>query len=379
MSPSAPGTPAQGSSLSGRTTGRPHSLALAHFCLHGSPHAHRESVLGVTPPPGSGLRGAAPGTGPGSARGPVPQSPPQSRALVTPHDAGGVLCTVSPRQHSPSAQGSAAVSGWAPSVPRTPPPKQDLVFIQKVEWVGVARAESPGSGATLLGLGVDKALSQPPRRSPDMSHPPLNPGAVVPSTGDSGCIRAAGGGRTPSCTTPRSGLEAPLAWDSLFPQTHTRLDKSLHVLPYSWPGGGWAPLPESPASPVSPGEEPVPYSVWGVAKHSSTPPRRVWFAAEGPGLLGVRGSEVASYHGHSLRRQHLLRGQCGEVGQVRQHVHQGDDGEGDDDGQGQVSGRRGRGTSSKGSRARGQTGWWGAGAPSDTQGPGRSLTARGRR
>lgn len=87
-------------------------------------------------------------------------------------------------------------------------------------------------------------------------------------------------------------------------------------------------------------------------------------------MPGLAGSEAVSYHGHSLGRQHLLRGQCGEVGQVCQHIHQGDDGEGDDDGQGQVSGRSGRGASPKGSPAQGQTGRWGAGVPSNTGGPG---------
>lgn len=51
----------------------------------------------------------------------------------------------------------------------------------------------------------------------------------------------------------------------------------------------------------------------------------------GPGKAGG-----SSYHGHGLGCQHLLRGQGGEVGQVCQHIHQGDNGEGDDDGQGQV-------------------------------------------
>lgn len=40
----------------------------------------------------------------------------------------------------------------------------------------------------------------------------------------------------------------------------------------------------------------------------------------------------ATHHGHGLRGDHLLGSEGGEVRQVGQDVHGGDDGQGDDDG-----------------------------------------------
>lgn len=88
-------------------------------------------------------------------------------------------------------------------------------------------------------------------------------------------------------------------------------------------------------------QHPRPQQAWQSACGSARGLVRPWLrvAGQGQALSSLSAPALASYHGHGLRGQHLLRGQRGEVGQVREHVHQGDDGQGDDDGQGQVSGR----------------------------------------
>lgn len=55
------------------------------------------------------------------------------------------------------------------------------------------------------------------------------------------------------------------------------------------------------------------------------------------------GGRTDTHHGDGLGRDHDLRGDGGEVGQVGQDVNHRDDGHGDHDGQGQVPAGEGRG------------------------------------
>lgn len=245
MSLSAPRHPARDSNFSTRTTGRPHSLTPAHFCLHGFPHAHREtSAVGVTPW-GLHFGGQPQGQDP-VQHGALRLTPhPHPQALV-PRRTPGWPCA-QPPSISTSAQGkgSTAVSGWAPSGP-PPPPAWSWVFTQKVEWAGVARAEALALG---LGLGVDKALSRPPLRGPERPRCSAEPRAHKCSV-HPGC----GWGKATSLRSACLGLTVPPAPHSALQVTQTGLgevgrrgsrDPGLRARALLFRGGGEAQLHRS--------------------------------------------------------------------------------------------------------------------------------------
>lgn len=284
------------------------------FCLHSFPRAHGEmSALGVASW-GLDLRGSPRDrtwVSTGCCTSVLIRT---LRYLSPPAGHQGSLSTVSPHQHIRSRERSAAVSGWAPST--VPLPKSRTGRLFRRRGCVLPQLSPPGLGATSAG----------PRNA--TSNQPRVHGA-----------RARGSGSQQLCSGKRA---AGVAHRGIHPSpTPRRLPRAGPHLPWGRPGPG---VRQTPKSQGDPGLRASTHSFRGVAKRHSTLPRRERFAE-------AWSAGVVPYHGHSLRRQHLLRGQCGEVGQVCQHVHQGDDGEGDDDGQGQVSARKGRWTSSKGSLA----------------------------
>lgn len=195
--------------------------------------------------------------------GPCASLPIHTRRHLSPCMTPGWPCARPPSiSTSTQGKGSTAVSGW--------------VFIQKAEWVGVPKAEALALG---LGLGADKALSWPPLRGPERPRPSAEPRAHKCSV-HPGC----GWGKATSPHSACLGLTVPPAPHLALQVTQTGLGEAGQR--------GSRDL----------GLRARALLFRGVAKHSSTAPRRVWFTEEGPGLLGLTGSEAVSYHGHSLGR-----------------------------------------------------------------------------
>lgn len=159
---------------------------------------------------GSALWGAAPGTGPGSARGPAPHSPSTPAGTCTPQDARVALCTASLHQHIRSREGEHGCLWLGPQWPPPRPPRGAGCLLRR--WSGrVLQELRPWLWGLVWGLTRHSAGRLCGVRRGRVA--PLNPGPT-----SAACIRAAGGGRPPPC--------ARLAWDSPYPQPHTRLYKS---------------------------------------------------------------------------------------------------------------------------------------------------------